>query len=115
MIDDKTGRPSTLGPGFTAPPGGPEYLNRTAMSWHYYCWALPYGGDQVFRKDFNVVNYAYDQDYDPVLKAVCDDFLGPMVFNTVDARAKELGGSATMLTEFGLCSPNYDHPNYTGE
>eukprot|EP00092_Neocalanus_flemingeri_P008290 GFUD01008936.1.p1 GENE.GFUD01008936.1~~GFUD01008936.1.p1 ORF type:complete len:562 (-),score=130.38 GFUD01008936.1:42-1727(-) len=100
LVDEKTGRPSTLGPGFTAPPGGPEYLNRTAMSWHYYCWALP--------------SYSSDQDYDPVLRAVCDDFLGSMVFDTVDARAKELGGSATMLTEFGLCSPEYDHPDYQG-
>eukprot|EP00090_Calanus_glacialis_P022185 TRINITY_DN34234_c0_g1_i1.p1 TRINITY_DN34234_c0_g1~~TRINITY_DN34234_c0_g1_i1.p1 ORF type:complete len:569 (-),score=125.49 TRINITY_DN34234_c0_g1_i1:70-1554(-) len=98
-IDEKTGRPSTLGPGFTAPPGGPEYLNRTAMSWHYYCWAL---------------GYSSDQEFDPVLKAVCDDFLGPLVFNTVDARAQELGGSASMLTEFGECSPSYDHPDYQG-
>merc|ERR1712215_384721 len=98
-IDDKAGRPSTLGPGFTAPPGGPEYLNRTAMSWHYYCWAL---------------GYSSDQEFDPVLKAVCDDLLGPMVFTTVDARAKELGGSATMLTEFGECAPSYDHPDYQG-
>ena len=54
------------------------------------------------------------QEFDPVLKAVCDDFLGPLVFNTVDARAEELGGSATMLTEFGECSPSYDHPDYQG-
>jgi len=99
QIDEKTGRPSTLGPGFTAPPGGLEYLNRTAMSWHFYCWA---------------VGYSSDQEFDPVLKAVCDDFLGPLVFNTVDARAQEIGGSATMLTEFGECSPSYDHPDYQG-
>ena len=37
-----------------------------------------------------------------------------MVFTTVDARAKELGGSATMLTEFGECAPSYDHPDYQG-
>eukprot|EP00091_Calanus_sinicus_P018549 TRINITY_DN4274_c0_g1_i3.p1 TRINITY_DN4274_c0_g1~~TRINITY_DN4274_c0_g1_i3.p1 ORF type:complete len:202 (-),score=49.55 TRINITY_DN4274_c0_g1_i3:25-630(-) len=69
------------------------------MSWHYYCWAL---------------GYSSDQEFDPVLKAVCDDFLGPLVFNTVDARAQELGGSATMLTEFGECSPSYEHPDYQG-
>jgi len=98
-IDEKSSRPSTLGPGFTAPPGGAQYLNRTAMSWHFYCWAL---------------GYSSDQEFDPVLKAVCDDFLGPLVFNTVDARAAELDGSATMLTEFGECSPSYDHPDYQG-
>ena len=37
-----------------------------------------------------------------------------MVFNTVDARAKELGGSATMLTEFGLCYPSFDQPEDAG-
>ena len=37
-----------------------------------------------------------------------------MVFNTVDARAKELGGSATMLTEFGECYPSFDHPEEAG-
>ena len=41
----RAGRPSTLGPGFTAPPGGPAYLNRTALSWHYYCWAIGYSGE----------------------------------------------------------------------
>ena len=37
-----------------------------------------------------------------------------MVFNTVQARATELGGSATMLTEFGECTPYFDHPDYQG-
>ena len=46
-IDKKNSRPSTLGPGFTAPPGGSEYLNRTALSWHFYCWALGYSNDEV--------------------------------------------------------------------
>jgi len=95
----ETERPSILGPGFTAPPGGPEYLNRTAMSWHYYCWALGAAGSGP---------------YDPTLRTVCDELLGPMVFNTVDARAKELGGSATMLTEFGECYPSFDHPEEAG-
>ena len=30
------------------------------------------------------------------------------------ARASELGGSATMLTEFGEFLPSYDHPDYQG-
>ena len=41
--------------------------------------------------------------------------LGPMVFNTVSARAGELGGSGTMLTEFGECTPSYSHPDYQGD
>ena len=36
------------------------------------------------------------------------------MFNTVEARAAELGGSATMLTEFGECTPYFDHPDYQG-
>jgi len=93
------GRPSVLGPGFSNPPGGAAYLNRTVMSYHYYCWAL---------------GYASDESIDPILTTVCDDVLGPMVFNTVQARATELGGSATMLTEFGECTPYFDHPDYQG-
>ena len=49
-----------------------------------------------------------------LLRTVCDELLGPMVFNTVDSRAKELGGSATMLTEFGECYPSFDHPEEAG-
>merc|ERR1712227_1025125 len=93
------GRPSVLGPGFSAPPGGAAYLNRTVMSYHYYCWALGYASDEAI---------------DPILTTVCDYILGPMVFNTVEARAAELGGSATMLTEFGECAPYFDHPDYQG-
>merc|ERR1719481_1515601 len=99
-IDLKSSRPSTLGPGFTNPPGGPDYLNRTVLSWHYYCWAIGYGES--------------DGDYDPQVRALCDDYLGPMVFDTVIARAKELGGSASMLTEFGICVPKYDQPDSEG-
>ena len=72
---------------------------RTVLSYHYNCWALGYGGDEPF---------------DPALRVVCDELLGPLVFNTVKARAEELRGSATMLTEFGECSPSYDHPDYQG-
>merc|ERR1712241_46502 len=96
---DLARHPSVLGPGFTAPPGGADYLNRTVMSYHYYCWAL---------------GYSSDQEFDPVLRTVCDEVLGPMVFNTVSARAAELGGSGTMLTEFGECTPSYSHPDYQG-
>lgn len=92
-------KPSLFGPGFTAPPGGPEYLDRTVLSWHYYCWAI---------------NGGNNDDFDPVLRAGCDTFLGPMAFRTVQERAQELGGSATFLTEFGLCEPNATLTNSTG-
>ena len=45
---------------------------------------------------------------------MCDDVLAPLVFETVEGRAEELGGSATMLTEWGQCWPSYDHPEYQG-
>jgi len=95
----RDGKPNIWSPGFTAPPGGPEYLDRTVLSWHYYCWAIGFGGDD---------------DFDPVLRAACDDFFGPMVFRTVEQRAADLGGSATFLTEFGLCEPNATLTNSTG-
>ena len=41
--------------------------------------------------------------------------LNPLVFNTVEARAEELGGSALMLTEWGQCWPDVNHPDYSGE
>ncbi|XP_023339622.1 uncharacterized protein LOC111709909 [Eurytemora carolleeae] len=99
MRNIKVEGPSLLGPGFSAPPGGMEYLDRTVLSWHYYCWAIGYGGDE---------------DFDPVLREGCDKILGPAVFNTVQERAKELGGSATFLTEFGTCKPNATLTNSTG-
>ncbi len=37
--------PSVFGPGLSSVPGGPDYLNRTVMSWHYYCWL---GGVSAF-------------------------------------------------------------------
>ena len=37
---------------------GAAYLNRTVMSYHYYCWALGYASDEAI---------------DPILTTVCDD------------------------------------------
>jgi len=98
--EETSKKPSVLGPGFTAPPGGPQYLNRTVLSWHYYCWAIGYGNS--------------DNEFDPVMRAVCDNFLGTTVFKTVQSRAAEIGGSATFLTEFGICEPNATLVNSTG-
>ena len=82
--------PNVLGPGFKTVPGGDDYLNRTAMAWHYYCWASP-GGSKP---------------YNPTMKILCDTILGSMSYESVKMRSKQLGGSGTILTEFGLCVPN---------
>ena len=37
------------------------------------------------------------------------------VFFSVKERAVELGGSATFLTEFGICEPNATLTNSTGK
>lgn len=52
-----------FGPGLSQVPGGPEYLNRTVMSWHYYCWVLH-------------IKPGTDDIYDPVTKTLCDEILG---------------------------------------
>jgi len=48
--------------------GGSNYKNRTAMSWHYYCWGIYVGTDEP---------------YDPLRKWFCDTVMGPTVFDTV--------------------------------
>ena len=55
------------------------------MSWHHYCWLLGTSGEP-------------DKEYDPLTKLICDDFLGPMFFNTAKTQAKRIGGGQ-MLTE----------------
>ena len=47
-VEKRSGNPSVFGPGFATVPGGPDYLNRTVYSWHYYCWAtaqIPNGNE----------------------------------------------------------------------
>lgn len=78
-------------------PGGPEFLNRTVMSWHYYCLAI-----------FD--NPSSQGPYPPILQRLCDKTLGPKHFEAIREQAKLLGGSGTMLTEFGLCTPNITDP-----
>ena len=78
--DPTPDQPSIFGPGLRTVPGGPSYLNRTVMSWHYYCPLLGTGyPDQ-------------DQPYDPGLEKACHRVLGPDNFDNVRLRAKELGG-----------------------
>jgi hypothetical protein len=53
------------------------------MSWHYYCWGVYQGSEEV---------------YNPLTKWFCDSVMGPAVFDTVKMRRKEVGG-ASFLTE----------------
>jgi len=118
-IGFKSSQPSVFGPGFLSPPGGIGYLDRTVLSWHYYCWALGQSS-----------RVKADQPYDPQTQRLCDEilgkkclsmrinqliFAGPTEFDTVEMRAKELaqnsGRSGSMLTEFGLCKPDIDKPD----
>ncbi len=55
--------PSVFGPGLVQVPGGPDYLNRTVMSWHYYCWAQGVGT-------------AGPEPYDPETRRLCDEGIG---------------------------------------
>ena len=98
----ETGNPSVFGPGLRSVPGGPAYLNRTVMSWHYYCFALGYGNGS-------------DLPYDLGLKELCHTLLGPSAFDAKGRRMPELAPkgfrSASMLTEFGLCKPDVKFPD----
>ena len=61
---------SVLGTGFNHVPGGPEYNNRSVLSWHYYC--------NLFDSeiDNNTIQSVFIQIF-------CDTIFGPDVFNTV--------------------------------
>ena len=82
---------SCMGSGFSSVPGGPDFRNRSVFSYHYYCWIL-----DVSRQH---------QDYNFFDRAVCDNLLGPLVFDTAMSNVRRLGGAAFM-TEFGLCDPD---------
>eukprot|EP00055_Hartaetosiga_balthica_P013711 m.71469 g.71469 ORF g.71469 m.71469 type:complete len:487 (+) comp8350_c0_seq1:211-1671(+) len=79
-----------VGSGFEHVPGGEENKNMSVLSFHYYCWMYDIPGDPTTFK-----------------KVVCDDFLGPQVFDAVRNDIATLGGSS-FLTEFGAttCDPS---------
>ena len=79
-------RNSVFGPGLTQVPGGPDYNNRTVMSWHYYCWIMDLDGG-TSGDPANIL-----------VQIFCDVLLGPNVFKTAQMRAGEIGGGS-MLTE----------------
>ena len=47
-VTGESERPSSLGPGFTAPPGGPEYLNRKVSN-DEFCGIIESLGDRMNR------------------------------------------------------------------
>ena len=59
-------------------------IERSAMSWHHYCWALGTSGS--------------NEKYNVYKKILCDHIVGPIVFNAAITGARRIGG-AQMLTE----------------
>jgi len=49
---------------------------------------------------------------------IVNNNVGPAEFDTVASVAQDLAGgggrAGTMLTEFGLCKPNFDYPDSIG-
>ena len=81
---------SVSGTGFTEVPGGSLYANRSALSFHYYCWLLAPQSKQP---------------YPALTRALCDSVLGPKVFEAISSDIRRTGGGS-FLTEFGLCKPD---------
>ena len=79
------------GSGFATVPGGASYADRSALSYHYYCWLLDPD--------------ASHEHYPPLKRAICDDLVGVRIMPAVLNDISRLGGSA-FLTEFGLCAPD---------
>jgi len=76
-----------VGSGFDHVPGGDIYRNRSAFSFHYYCATF-------------VPNYNHEP---KIRKLICDDVVGPLVFESVKKDLLKFGGSA-MMTEGLSCS-----------
>lgn len=93
MIFD-TRKIASLGSGFTHVPGGAQYANRSAYSYHYYCWP-----GRAHTPDDHP---APDAPYTTLRKEACQGSLGlgPKTFSSVDETVATLGG-ASFLTEFG--------------
>jgi len=88
----------STGSGFDHVPGGPDYRNRSVLSFHYYCWFGPVdgpGGSAPMK---------------PVTRAACESGFAPKVFNAVAKDLKKLGGGS-MVTEFGAQTPDVTKPD----
>jgi endoglycosylceramidase len=90
----------TFGTGFDTVPGGPAFVNKSVLSWHYYCWLLGTGK-------------AESRPYKFIQRLFCDGILGTSVFNNVVRDVKKTGGSSFM-TEFGICETNTKYNKSTG-
>ena len=88
---------SFTGAGFEQVPGGEEYRNRSSYSWHAYCWALEFVGEN-----------ATDAEREEA-REFCDTELFPTMFESAQAQVNKTGGVA-ILTDFGLCIGN-DEPD----
>jgi endoglycosylceramidase len=84
-----------VGSGYDHVPGGSEYMNRSAFSYHYYCATF----DSKYNNQPNI------------RKVICDDIVGPLVFKAVHADLQKFGGAA-MMTEGLAC--NEDSPTEQG-
>lgn len=81
-----------LGTGFDHPPGNDA--QRTALSWHYYCWIIQINNDPLKNGTYPVFD-----------KVFCDDWQLNDYFRSVEIEvATNLGNSPSFLTEFGTCS-----------
>ena len=98
------------GPGFSHVPGGSEYANRSAYSFHYYCW---------LGRMYPPANPG--QPYPASKKALCQGLagnpnlgLGPKTFRSVQQTMRALGG-ASFLSEWGgiYFTPDVTKPNST--
>jgi len=90
MIFD-TKKYASFGSGFSHVPGGSKYANRSAYSYHYYCW---------LGRSSNGFHPAAP--YPRLKKDACQGRfgMGPKTFSSVDETMKLIGG-ASFLTEFG--------------
>ena len=85
---------ASLGSGFSHVPGGAEYANRSAFSYHYYCW---------LGREHDAAGHASPcEPYSALRRESCQGRfgLGPKVFSSVQETISTLGG-ASFLTEFG--------------
>ena len=79
----------TLGTGMEMVPGGPEFMDRSALSYHLYCWI-------------------HDGNHDPLTlfqKVVCDEIQARDIISTAQEDIRQTGGGF-FLTEFGGCQPD---------
>ena len=78
-----------LGTGIDTVPGGPEFRDRSALSYHLYCWI-------------------HDGNHDPLTpfqKLACDDIQARDIISTAHGDIMRTGGG-WFLTEFGGCQPD---------